>query len=412
MKNHEQTASMATSADAGSAHIYEFASGWKFFLIGAGAAFMLGGAAGISYFSQQHLPAQAQSMLSMTCLALALLGLANLLMAATYRVRLDGERITVGALYWHRQLERSQIAGIRRLGAHELRRVVLVPRDPQLSPLSVSGMVRTDGAFHDWCAPLVDLEAHDTSRAHTEIRGALYADLPHEEATRRLAQLRRCAQWINGAALAASLIALVLPPEMSWLFVPLVLMPWAAIVLVARYRPLYRFAGRRSSAYADLSLPLITPGLVLMARALPMFHPLAWQALAFSSYIVGAALIAVAAAVDRAFRKQRAMLALALLLSLPYGYALSLAINSWTNVVPVQHYRAQVIAKHVSHGNKSTTWHLTLTPWGPIHARSDVTVSPSLYAIARLGHAVCIEQRQGALQIPWYRLFPCQQGRF
>jgi hypothetical protein len=182
--------------------------------------------------------------------------------------------------------------------------------------------------------------------------------------------------------------------------------------LVAHYRPLYRFGGRRSSAYADLSLPLITPGMALMARVLPMFHPLGWQALSVSSCIGGALLVAAAATVDPFFRQQRAMLVLALLLSLPYGYAVALAVNAWTDVAPVQHFRAQVVAKHVSHGSKSTSWHLMLMPWGPIHARSDVTVSPSLYAMARSGHAVCIEQRQGALQIPWYRLSPCPDWRF
>src|SRR5690242_17896571 len=114
MKSHQQTVSMASPVDVGAVHVYEFTFGWKLFLIGAGAAFMLGGAGGISSFLQQRSPVQAQWIRGATCIALALLGLVNLLRAISYRARLDGERSTVGALYWHHQLERSQIAGIRR----------------------------------------------------------------------------------------------------------------------------------------------------------------------------------------------------------------------------------------------------------------------------------------------------------
>jgi hypothetical protein len=90
-----------------------------------------------------------------------------------------------------------------------------------------------------------------------------------------------------------------------------------------------------------------------------------------------------------------------------YGYGAVVLGNSELDAAAGRNYRVEVLAMHYSHGSRSTTYYLTLAPWGPRTRPEDVSVARNLYSATRPGEQVCVHQGAGALGIGWYVVKTC-----
>jgi hypothetical protein len=88
------------------------------------------------------------------------------------------------------------------------------------------------------------------------------------------------------------------------------------------------------------------------------------------------------------------------------GYGAPGMIDTRFDAAQPQQFRATVSSMHVSHG-KSTSYYLSLTPWGPRTEPSDVSVSSSLYNQVNPGDQVCVALHGGALAVPWFTVAQC-----
>ena len=88
------------------------------------------------------------------------------------------------------------------------------------------------------------------------------------------------------------------------------------------------------------------------------------------------------------------------------GYGAPGMIDTRFDTAQPQQFRATVSAMHISRG-KSTSYYLSLTPWGPRTGPSDVSVSSSLYNQLNPGDEVCIALHAGALGVPWFAVAQC-----
>jgi hypothetical protein len=84
-----------------------------------------------------------------------------------------------------------------------------------------------------------------------------------------------------------------------------------------------------------------------------------------------------------------------------YSYASTFAINCLFDNSAPKVYKAKVIAKHWSKG-KSTTYYLTVPPWGDHQDEVDIPVTQSQYNETDTGRMVKINHKEGLLNIPWY----------
>jgi hypothetical protein len=221
--------------------------------------------------------------------------------------------------------------------------------------------------------------------------------------------LRHLATGVNGAAIAFSAAGFLLPDPDYLVFAVLVALPWVAIGAVARFQPLYRFGGRATDRHLDLTLPLILPGFILTLRAVSEVETLDWKGPAMLACAAGLLVTGAAARVDPWFRKQRWVVLLSSLMTCLYGYGAGLELNALADRSAPLVYPVVVAAKHVSEDSKTTTWYLTLNPWGPMTESRDVSVSAAQYRLTEPGDTACVMLRPGAFAIPWYRVAACDQ---
>jgi len=185
-------------------------------------------------------------------------------------------------------------------------------------------------------------------------------------------------------------------------------LPWIAVILVARFKPFYRFGGPNDSPLPDLSLPLFIPGLVLTLAAMVSISTVDWYAPLALSLLGALILTGVATLVDPWLRKHRATAILLILFCCGYGYGAGLEINALLDHSIPTSYPVTVLSKWVSHG-KSTTHYVGIPAWGPRLTGEDVMISGSFFGNVRVGDTVCILLRPGALKVPWYVLTSCDQ---
>jgi hypothetical protein len=65
-----------------------------------------------------------------------------------------------------------------------------------------------------------------------------------------------------------------------------------------------------------------------------------------------------------------------------------------------EEFEAQITDKHISTG-KSTTYYLTLAPWGPRTEAEDITVTQDFYEQASVGETIPLLLYPGALEVPY-----------
>jgi len=81
--------------------------------------------------------------------------------------------------------------------------------------------------------------------------------------------------------------------------------------------------------------------------------------------------------------------------------------NSELDGAAGERYRVEVLARHVSRGSRSTTYHLMLDGWGPRVDPGDVAVAREVYELAQPGTHVCVHRGPGALGISWFEVAWC-----
>jgi len=85
------------------------------------------------------------------------------------------------------------------------------------------------------------------------------------------------------------------------------------------------------------------------------------------------------------------------------GYGLIVAANAVLDKDGYQYYETTVKNKSVTRG-KSTTYYMTLEPWGPQPESKKESVGRDLYQEVQINEKVGVYYYQGALHIPWYQI--------
>jgi hypothetical protein len=360
---------------------------------------------GVLYLSSSGGGGGSGSLLVMLiCGVFSLAGFYLLAVAVFYRITLQFDSIEVFEIYRRRQLQRGDIEGrSHQAYGYSMSAWVLVPKPGFGGKIKLSTLLKTDKDYLSWIRSLPDLDLKKQKEAEQERREAVAA--LHARGITE-ATLRRAATVLNwstyGFGFAGFFLSSV-PPVLTWL---LILLPWVAIFLVAKFTPFYRFGGPRNGPLPDLTMALIGPGFFLMLSSLQHVAPVAWEA-ALSLAVLGSVLLTGAAFWSDPYLKTRLGLsALLLALGCSYGYGAGMQVNVLLDRSAPQTFAVAVQSKRVNHG-KSTTYHLQLAPWGPHADGQDILVSSNFYARTKSGDRICMELRPGALNVAWSQVREC-----
>jgi len=343
------------------------------------------------------------------CGGFALLGIYLLTAAVFYRVILQTDSIQVFEIYHRRDLARCAIEGCSHFSnAQGPSGWVLIPKPGFGGKIQLSRFLKTDKDFLSWIRSLPELD-HGKKRAAEQERADAIASMKQRGFTDlSIRRLRQLASGLNFAVYGLGLASFFVRDPNHLLTWAMIALPWLAILLVGKFSPYFRFGGPRSTPLPDLSLVLMIPGLFLMLGALQRIAPIGWEGPSLLTVFGSAILVGSAFWRDPWLKKHRGTTVLLLFLCCSYGYGAGMQVNALLDRSTPQTYRVIVSAKRVSHG-KSTSYHLTLAPWGPEVNGQDLMVAYSQYAAVKPGDAVCMLLRAGALGVTWSELGRCKE---
>ncbi len=216
----------------------------------------------------------------------------------------------------------------------------------------------------------------------------------------------RVAQVLNTVALITVACCFWLPAAAAFL----VLLPWFAIVAVKDANGLLRFIKRRDDGYPALGPASIFPCIAAFALAVTRYNVIFSSAVWCFTIAAGAAMIAALIWADSSLRKGWAPVVLMAAVSLAWGYGSTMEINDLFDMAPGVTWTAFVQSKHTS-GRRTTTYELTLTPWGPKAHPNSLNVGRATWYAIQPSDIVYLKLKPGALGIRWYRLQRWERGR-
>jgi hypothetical protein len=379
---------------------------WLLFVLGL-VLFSIGCSGAIYFAMTDGVHARGSEVFVIFSAGFALLGVYLFAVATWYRVVLQADSIETFEVHRRRQMARRDIEGRSHVSSTRGPATwVLVPKPGFGRKIQLSSFLKTDGYFRGWMLSLPDLDAgkrRDAARERSNAIAALKQRGFNELAIERLSHFARGLNWaVYGVGIASFFIS----NQLHLLIWMMIALPWAAILLVAVFRPYYRFGGPRNSPLPDLSMMLLIPGAWLTLHALQNIAPIGWRAPLSLTAIGSLILVGAALWVDPWLQRHRGTAVLLLFIGCGYGYGAGLQVNALLDGSAPQAYRVLVVSRHVSHG-KSTSYHLQLAPWGPNVGGQDLMVSPSRYAQTRPGDSVCMLLRPGALNVAWSELGQC-----
>lgn len=346
------------------------------------------------------------AVLYAVCCVMALLGICLLASAAFYRVVLQADSIEVFEVYRRRRLQRSEIEGRSHFSNGRPSGWVLVPRAGFGGKIQLSRFLQADAAFLSWIRSLPDLDESKKRAAAQEKSAAIAALTQRGFSESTIALLRRIATGLNFVTYGLGLASFFVRDPGHLLIWALIALPWMGIFLVLRFAPYYRFGGPKNSPIPDLTWVLILPGFFLALHVLQGIAPVGWEGPLWLATLGSVVLSGAAFGCDPWLKQHRGVAILLLLLCCGYGYGAGMQLNALLDASTPQVFRVVVTNKYVSHG-RSTSYHLTLAPWGPNPSGQNLSVPRSLYAEINRGDSVCMLLRPGGLSVAWSTLGNC-----
>jgi hypothetical protein len=328
---------------------YGASLGWRLVILACSALLALGAVCGLALFDFSPLlnstPLAALFLIALFAVFLGS-GLYGLLYGFQFRVTLAADHVELVEPFRRRSLQRGEILGRRVLpGGQGLSVFVLVSRHAEHGKLKIPVLLKPDEAFRRWFYDLADLDMSEVSQSRIDVEATFRPELPAEERSRQVTLLRRLGAAFNAATIALLGASFVLPDTALWLLATVAALPWVAIVLVARFQPLYRFAVRRNDERVDMILPLIAPGLILTVHAVSNLNTVGWQEPLVLACAGGLALTGASARIDPWLRQQRWAVLIVGLFACIYGYAVGLEFNALADRSAPQVYRVKVLSR-------------------------------------------------------------------
>jgi hypothetical protein len=321
---------------------------------------------------------------------------------------LKSDRLEVHELWRVRRILRSNI-GTQQVLRPPNSPAVLVLRlkAPSNRKIKLPMMWNTDSTWQAWFAaiPDVDVEAAKAFEAAIEANAELgTTPAERQQKLSKARSVARLAIWANTGLIVW---AFIYPHPYELVLFVLAALPWVAVWIMARSPGLYMLNAPRGSGQPDLTILLISPGFLLMFRAVQDVQILDWQRLLLLAALVAMALMGSVLWAIPSARQRLGMVALTLALLMAYGYGVTALGNAVLDQTKGSTYPTTVNGKHVTSGRNRTPT-MRLGPWGPRATEEDATVPWDVYRNTNVGEKACVVLHPGAFGVPWFRIAECQ----
>lgn len=349
----------------------------------------------------------AQMLLLVLGLAFLCLGGYMIAYVLRARIALREDAIEVSGVINRQTMSRHEILGYRKISEQSPPALVLVARSDSQRKLKIPDIFAFDSVFYEWLSTFPDLDDREAQHAEKEIADDPRLGNSPEERSRARTQAALICRVLTVVTFAVCAWGWIYPQPLWAVMLLLTVLPWAAVAVVTRYPSLVVINQKKRDPHPGVTIPFIFPGFVITLRVLSDIHMMGWQRPFWVTVFIAAVLCLAAWHSDSLLRQQHAAVLLLFVFSLAYGFGVTATANALLDRSASQIYSATILKKYVS-GSRSRTYHLVVTPWGPMKTTDNPSVPYRLYRSRNVGDRVCISVSSGALKIPWYMVGSCQ----
>jgi hypothetical protein len=159
----------------------------------------------------------------------------------------------------------------------------------------------------------------------------------------------------------------------------------------------------KTSVYPHIMVGFMPTAMLLGIRGITLYDTFdAWNIL-LPSVILSAIMFAAVYFADRIkfVEPVKGKLVLIVIMAAIYGFGTTWNSNCYFDESQPKIYLTTVLDHRIEHG-KSTSYYLTIAPWGPVQKETEVDAGRWMYYNAPIGDTVRVKLRPGLLHIPWY----------
>jgi hypothetical protein len=315
------------------------------------------------------------------------------------------EVVSMQHAFHTRTLHMDDIAGYRYV-THNRDRIRIIPNNPKLKKIDVPTHMEGRRELEAWLARFPNLDIAEYQAETGDIFSNKQFGATETERLAYLRKAKRTAQAANVVGLLTAAWLWIWPKPYDTAMISCLLMPWIAIYLGWRFKGLLRPAtSRKGSPYPSAAGLLFPPAMVLLYRVMAdykVYEPSRiWPPLLTAALpVAGILLYTSVKAFAPIRRKVLGWLVLGILATV-YSFTLVVFTNCYYNATPPRQLTVAVKGKHFVK-DKTTTYYLTLAPWGRFTGEQDESVEPQLYHTVHDDGQVHIYLFEGRWHIPWY----------
>lgn len=385
--------------------VYRAAGFWRITLYLCSIVSAAGGAAGLVYSAVGQFHELADRILwACLCFAFVALGAYVILWLLRSEIVLYADRIDSRGVFSTETFPRGEISGRRVLPTSP---PTLVLQCKQGRSFKTSLVFPIDDTFSDWFDSIPSLDEGEASVSEAEVQSEIEKDerfgTTPSERHETLQKATKAAKALSIISVIAGVWGFIYPHPYEVLILLLALLPCIAIEVMRRSHGLFRADERKNDAHPSVASALIFPGLALCLRAV-LDCDVLQSAYAIALYfLVGSIFFAAILILDPTLRSRLGILPVFFLFGMAYGYGVIVEANVLLDHSPGIPYTAIIQNKWIT-TNRSTTYRLNLSPWGPKLGTSELDVSRTTYMQISTGQSVQLKLKKGALGVQWYYL--------
>lgn len=331
---------------------------------------------------------------------------AGVIDAVKGRFVITRDSVYAKGVFTNRELFLHEIEGYRT----DERYIYIVPFDKGLKQIKVSHYFSGTADVLAWLSEYFqDLDEQKAAAEEAEILSNETLGMGVEEREEQLRKARSKAKALNWAGGLVAAWTWFFPQPYEVVILLCILLPFVCLLVVKSSKGLIRIEEKKKSAYPSVFSGVLFPSLALCIRALMDFNILQYHNVWKGTLLLAGLFMAVLLVRSREFTFRSAKdygvaIGIAILV-LAYSFGAVVTANcTWDNST-TSVYHAQVTGKHISSG-KTTTYYVSLTPWGPQKEVDDVSVSKAMYNRLHAKDDVSVYFRQGWFGIPWFFITP------
>lgn len=383
---------------------YRIGTGWKIF-VGIFAALCIAGAIfliGVLLKPSGNVPAALILLGIVFCIGLGVLAWLDTMRTL---VVVDDQTLSSMRLFKSRSVLLKEIKGYR-IGEKDSFNIELINGE---KALTIPQNLERRKELLDWIKERYeDLDARERA-AETEI---LLEDdrfgLTREDREARLAIARKFDLGATVVGVGLLIWSLFYPQPYELVMILLFIAPWLAVGITWYFKGLLKlYKGKKSPYPSMIQLMCLATAaafiIVLKSYHIYGFGQKGWSMLAGGA--IAATVICVAACWQAIASSGKKTLTCILIFAMAglYSYSLLIFSNCYYDKSPATIYRVTVTGKRISSG-KSTSYYVSLSPWGRYTEDDEVSVSKSFYQSVHTEDSIGVFLNDGKWGVPWYRL--------